>query len=135
MSTADSQLLVAASSAAHDWNAGTPGRGSRLSVSRLTVVLLCIAAALLAIFVAEDIFTRVLFAWHAVGSAFGPLLLMRVLGYRIGAQGTLATLLAGFGLTVVLHWLPHTPGDAAERLVPLVVALTIAWASRDSGND
>jgi sodium/proline symporter len=135
MSTADSQLLVAASSAAHDWNAGTPGRTSRLSASRVTVVLLCIAAALLAIFVAEDIFTRVLFAWHAVGSAFGPLLLMRVLGYRVGASGTLATLLAGFGLTVILHWLPHTPGDAAERLIPLVVALTIAWVARHSGND
>jgi len=135
MSTADSQLLVAASSAAHDWNAGTPGRTSRLSGSRVTVVLICIAAALLAIFVAEDIFTRVLFAWHAVGSAFGPLLLMRVLGYRVGARGTLATLLAGFGLTVILHWLPHTPGDAAERLIPLVAALTIAWVARNSGND
>src|SRR6056297_2312006 len=135
MSTADSQLLVAASSAAHDWNAGTPGRTSRLSGSRVTVVLICIAAALLAIFVAEDIFTRVLFAWHAVGSAFGPLLLMRVLGYRVGARGTLATLLAGFGLTVLLHWLPQTPGDAAERLIPLAVALTIAWVCRNSGND
>lgn len=133
MSTADSQLLVAASSVAHDWHAGTPGRTSRLSASRATVVLLCVAAALLAIFVAEDIFTRVLFAWHAVGSAFGPLVLMRVLGYHVSARGTLATLLTGFGLTVLLHWLPHTPGDAAERLLPLAVALLIARSSAITG--
>ncbi len=130
MSTADSQLLVAASCVAHDWNAGSPGRTSRLSVSRVTVLLLCLAAAALAIFVAEDIFTRVLFAWHAVGSAFGPLVLMRVLGYRVGVGATLATLVAGAGLTVVLHWLPPAPGDAAERLLPLAVAMAIAWTFR-----
>jgi sodium/proline symporter len=130
MSTADSQLLVAASCVAHDWNAGSPGGNSRLSVSRLTVLFLCLAAAALAIFVAEDIFTRVLFAWHAVGSAFGPLLLMRVLGRPVGVGATLATLVTGAGLTVILHWLPPAPGDAAERLLPLAAAMCIAWFFR-----
>ncbi|MEJ2601860.1 MAG: sodium/proline symporter [Gammaproteobacteria bacterium] len=130
MSTADSQLLVAASCVAHDWNAGSPAQNSRLSLSRLTVLLLCVAAAALAIFVAEDIFTRVLFAWHAVGSAFGPLLLMRVLGRPVGVGATLATLVTGAGLTVILHWLPAAPGDAAERLLPLAAAMSIAWFFR-----
>ncbi len=130
MSTADSQLLVAASSISHDWRGADAASPAGLGRSRLTVLALSAAATLLAVFVPEDIFTRVLFAWHAVGSAFAPLVVLRVFGYHVSLRGTLATLLAGFGLTVLLHWLPETPGDAAERLVPLVSAGLIAWQSR-----
>ncbi len=130
MSTADSQLLVAASTISHDLRtSGTaPVRG--LAGSRLTVVGISGVAILTALFLPDAIFSRVLFAWHAVGSALGPLLLVRLAGRRVAPAATLAAMAAGFGLTILLHALPPAPGDALERLVPFAVALAIALVGR-----
>jgi sodium/proline symporter len=94
------------------------------------VVVLSILAMALAIVAPAAIFSRVLFAWHALGSAFGPVLVLRLAGYRLDARGVLASIVAGFGLTVVFYLLPDTPGDWMERLVPLLVAFAIGWSSR-----
>ncbi len=126
MSTADSQLLVAASSVTEDLGR-TRGRApSGLGSSRVVVALLCVLAASLALLVPDTIFRRVLFAWHAVGSAFGPLLVMILLDRRPSSARALASIVTGFSLTVALHWLPDTPGDWAERLVPLAAAWFVA---------
>ncbi len=127
MSTADSQLLVAGSAVSHDLGNLRRAAPARLSASRWVVALVCGLAVLLAIFAPDRIFTRVLFAWHAVGSAFGPLVLMKVLRREVDSRAILGCLLTGFGLTVVLHMQPNTPGDVAERLLPLIFALLIAW--------
>lgn len=136
MSTADSQLLVAASSVSYDLGLGRRERpdGSRaLGRSRLVVVLISALAVLTALYIPDRIFSRVLFAFHAIGSAFGPLLLVRLTGRRVHSPAILATITAGFGLTVALHFLPDMPGDAAERLLPFITALCIAGAgSRQS---
>ncbi|MEM7277966.1 MAG: sodium/proline symporter, partial [Pseudomonadota bacterium] len=98
--------------------------------SRGLLIVLCVLSALLAIYLPDDIFARVLFAWHALGSAFGPLLLLRLSGHYLPATAALSSMLAGFGLTVVFNWLPNTPGDWAERLVPLSVAAVIAFVAK-----
>ncbi len=121
MSTADSQLLVVASSVSHDWFGGT-----RLRTSRFAVVLLSIVAIILAIGAPATIFNRVLFAWHAVGSALGPLLLLILAGFRVKPKYILGSIWIGFGATVILHWLPDSPGDWLERLAPFAIALAIA---------
>ncbi|MGI8619395.1 MAG: sodium/proline symporter [Gemmatimonadaceae bacterium] len=134
MSTADSQLLVAASSVSWDLRraarrpVGDPSGG--LTASRIVVVVLSLLAMLLAIVAPSAIFSRVLFAWHALGSAFGPVLVLRLAGYRLSDRGVLASIVAGFGLTVVFYLLPDTPGDWMERLIPLLVAFAVAWLSR-----
>ncbi len=143
MSTADSQLLVAASSASYDWNnRGTHGQTS-LTGYRVTVFVISALAILVAVYLPQDIFSRVLFAWHAVGSAFGPLVFLRIAGFNVRPGATLATLITGFGLTVLFHVLPDVsglesvtaflregPGDFAERILPLLIALAIAWQGR-----
>lgn len=83
---------------------------------------------LLALYAPQAIFSRVLFAWSAVGSAFAPPLLVRLAGYRVSAWSTLAAMIVGAGLTVVLHLLPDAPGDVAERLLPFVLALGVSVA-------
>ena len=130
MSTADSQLLVAASSLSHDWQ--LPARaGSHLGLPRLVVCGVTLMALLLAILLPEPIFTRVLFAWHALGSAFGPAIVLRVLGRELHPQALFAGMCTGFLMTVLLHWLPNTSGDWAERLVPLLLAFAVtSWRSR-----
>lgn len=129
MSTADSQLLVAASAITWDWRrAGANGESHRhgIAQSRIVVVIVSIVAMLLAMLAPATIFSRVLFAWHALGSAFGPALIVRLTGRRVDPRAVLASIVAGFTLTVVFYLLPDAPGDAAERLVPLVVAFAIA---------
>lgn len=132
MSTADSQLLVAASAVTNDL--GDPEATHRVSLlrSRLVVVAISVLAVILALAVPDKIFTRVLFAWHAIGSAFGPALVLRLAGVRLTAAGLLGSMAAGFGLTALLHWLPYQagPGDGLERLLPLVAAASIAWMTR-----
>lgn len=131
MSTADSQLLVAASAASQDWNLPAKPPRNSLVLPRLVVLGLSILAITVALFAPEAIFSRVLFAWHALGSAFGPLVLLRVLGIRVSAAAILASMCAGFGLTVVFHFFPDAPGDVVERVVPFFVALFIALAGRE----
>lgn len=129
MSTADSQLLVAASAISYDWHLDAgPAEASGLAETRSTVIGVLILATLLALLWQADIFSRVLFAWSAAGSAFGPLLIMRLMGRRAGGPSTLAAMLAGFGLTVIISLFPDTPGDVAERLIPFAVAMAIAVA-------
>jgi len=133
MSTADSQLLVAASAISYDWNLAERKKETSLAGTRSTVVIVLVMATILALVWRADIFSRVLFAWSAAGSAFGPILIMRLLGRSVSAGATLAAMICGFGLTVVISFFPDAPGDAAERLVPLFIALTIAAAgSRQS---
>jgi len=136
MSTADSQLLVAASSIAWDWRrAGTNQSSSKsLAGTRAVVFAVSIVAMALALFAPAAIFSRVLFAWHALGSAFGPVLIIRLAGYKIDTRAVLASIAIGFGLTVVIHFFPDTPGDWAERLVPLFFAFAAAWAGRRRAN-
>lgn len=129
MSTADSQLLVASSSIAHDWGLASGGRAGSLTRSRVTVVVVLVLATILALAWRADIFSRVLFAWSSLGSAFGPILIMRLAGRSLSGKGTLSAMLAGFAGTLVLSWLPDAPGDSAERILPFLLALAIAAAA------
>ena len=126
MSTADSQLLVAASAISYDWNLVDRHEQTGLTGTRRTVVVVLVMATVLALVWQADIFSRVLFAWSAAGSAFGPILIMRLIGREVSPMATLTAMLAGFGLTVVISFFPNAPGDAAERLVPFFIALFVA---------
>ena len=128
MSTADSQLLVASSAISYDWHLASRRANSGLTGTRTTVVVILLLATILALGWRADIFSRVLFAWSAAGSAFGPILIMRLLGRSVSARSTLVAMLTGFGLTVVISWLPDLPGDFAERVLPFIAASTIAYS-------
>lgn len=127
MSTADSQLLVAASSASYDWDLHRRRGDDGTRRSRWVVLVISAVAVLLALFAEQAIFARVLFAWHALGSSFGPVLIARLAGLEPPARVVLTALCTGFGLTVVLHLFPDAPGDAAERLVPFFLALGVVF--------
>jgi sodium/proline symporter len=119
MSTADSQLLVAASAVTHDLGLG---RRRPLLASRLVVLGLAAAATVGAITTDASIFDRVLFAWGAMGAAFGPLLLVTVLRGPVSPPRTLAAMLAGCGLSVAAYYLfPDATDKIFERVLPFVV--------------
>lgn len=132
MSTADSQLLTAGSAVTNDLPGFRGDHAASLRRSRAIISILSVIAVVLALAVPEAIFSRVLFAWSAIGSAFGPVLILRLAGVSLMARSVFRSMLAGFSLTVVLHWLPDypSPGDAAERVVPFIFAFVIALADR-----
>jgi sodium/proline symporter len=72
-----------------------------------------------------------LFAWSAMGAAFGPLLLVRLTGKRIRPGSMLGAMWSGFLLTGVFHVLPDAPGDILERAVPFLAALGVALTGGD----
>jgi sodium/proline symporter len=129
MSTVDSQLITATSSVTVDWpngpsRAGTPG----LRVTRAALVVFSAAAACIAMFVPESIYSRVLFAWNALGAAFGPLVILVAVGRMPTAGMSLACVWTGFASTVLFYLLPDAEGDVVERLLPFVLASTVALA-------
>jgi sodium/proline symporter len=129
MSTADSQLLVAGSSVSVDLP-GAARHPASLGRSRMIVLAVSLVAVGLALWLPSTIFDRVLFAWHGLGSAFGPVLLLCLYGRPPHARGMLLSMLTGFGLTVFCNWFVASPGDVVERLVPLAAAFAVAWHGR-----
>ncbi len=125
MSTADSMLLVAAASVSHDLGYGRRFRGRELLISRLVIALLCLIAAVVAVALPASIFQRVLFAWIAIGSAFGPLVFARLAGMAVAPRAAMASMVCGFGLALLFYLLPDTPGDVLERLVPFISAMLV----------
>lgn len=127
MSTADSQLLVCASSITRDWPRQPSARAALLH-SRLVVLAVSALAATIALLLPQSIFARVLFAWNAVGAAFGPAVILLLLGRPVAPQWLTWSMLAGFAATVVANWFLPAPGQWIERIVPFALALAIALA-------
>jgi sodium/proline symporter len=132
MSTADSQLLVAASSVSHDLAPAGRGGAGPLLRSRLVVVGLSAAAIAAALLGSEEIFRPVLFAWTALGAAFGPLLVVTVLRGPVPGGRTLAAMLAGFVVAVLGHLFAEAVlGREARafggRVLPFVASLAVIF--------
>jgi sodium/proline symporter len=127
MSTADSQLLVAASSVSHDLKDEHSSSEAGLVRARWVVLVIGLLAITLAIGSPDQIFSRVLFAWQALAAAFGPLLVITLWRRPVKPAWRIATLATGFGLTVLLSWTVESPGDWVERLIPLGLAMLLAW--------
>ncbi|NMP16936.1 sodium/proline symporter [Thalassotalea sp. Y01] len=130
MSTADSQLLVSASAVSYDMGNNKTQKNSLL-ISRITVVVMSLISMFIALYAPEDIFSRVLFAWNALGAAFGPLLIVKVMSKSVDGKYAFMAIASGFFIAVGLSFLPSAPGDYIERITPFVVAFIFAWLGRN----
>jgi sodium/proline symporter len=131
MSTVDSQLLVVGSTVSHDLGGAAGGRAA-LRRERLAVFGLSAAAVLAALVGSQEIFAPVLFAWTAMGAAFGPLLLLTVRRGLPPRRVALAAIATGCGFAVAAHLISGIDTglrDVLERVVPFVLAGTVAAAS------
>ena len=130
MSTADSQLLVAGSALHHDMKVKMTRHAA--SSARVADLLVATAAILLAALIPESIFSRVLFAWTALGAAFGPIAIARFLDWQLKVWAIPISMGLGFVLTVIFYLLPNGPGDVWERAVPFVTAFVTLFMARTS---
>jgi len=107
MSTADSQLLVAASSVVRDFYEKILHRGETIPQKRLVlysrlVVGLLLALSLVFGLLAEDlVFWLVLFAWAGLGAAIGPTSILALFWRRTTRAGVIAGLLTGTAVTII----------------------------------
>ncbi len=137
MSSADSQLLVAASSLVRDVYekiiaAGKePDQRMLVFLSRMVVFLL-VAVALVFGYVAEDlVFWLVLFAWAGLGAAIGPTSLLALYWKRTTGPGIIAGMISGAVVTMIwrltdsLRAITYEliPGFIAALLITIVVSL------------
>jgi len=103
-STADSQIVIAASALANDLWARLVKRdteGAHPAVNRLAVVALGIGAMLLVIDQQVNVYQYVLtYGWAVLGAAFGPQLILVLLWRRASYAGCLAGMLVGFTLPI-----------------------------------
>jgi sodium/proline symporter len=118
-STADSQLLLTASSVSHDiavelLKLRTTAR-IRLVADRLAVLFVGLVATGIALGEIRVVFDFVLYAWAGLGAGFGPVLVLRLLWKRTTGWGVVAGMVVGVTTAVVWRVTLH---DQLYELVP-----------------
>ncbi len=124
MSTADSQLLAAASSVSQDLV--QEFMGIKLSVrqqmraARLTVLAIAAIAVILAWNPNSSVFRVVSFAWAGFGAAFGPQMLLALFWRRSNKQGAIAGMVVGAAMIFIWKFLISSLGGwfAIYELLP-----------------
>jgi Na+/proline symporter len=123
MSTVDSQLLVAGAAMSHDLGLKRWLGGREVLASRVAILALSVLAVALTLFLPSTIFERTLFAWTALGAAFGPTVIARALGIRAGGVSVLISILAGFAACLAFELgVEAGPADVWARTLPWLLA-------------
>ena len=132
MSTADSQLLAAASSVSQD--IAVEFLGVRLSgkksllVARLTVIGIALVGLLLAWNPNSSVFRVVSFAWAGFGAAFGPVMLLSLFWKRSNRAGATAGMITGGAMVFIWKYglAPMGGAFAIYELLPAFIAALAA---------
>ncbi|MFN3240841.1 MAG: sodium:solute symporter family transporter [Planctomycetota bacterium] len=132
MSTVDSQLLVCASSVSHDLGLARRFPDRMLAIARGTVLAIGLGALVAALLLPKDVFGNVMFAWAALGSAFGPILLVRLCVGPVAPNWGFLSMLVGGGSAVLFFYvnrmqLTDVPAGFLDRVVSWLLALVIAF--------
>lgn len=105
MSTADSQLLVTASSLTEDFYKvlfrKNASEKELVWVSRIAVALVAFVAYYLALDENSSILNIVSYAWAGFGATFGPAIILSLFWRRMNKNGALAGMITG-GITVII---------------------------------
>ncbi|MFH2005616.1 MAG: sodium/proline symporter [bacterium] len=132
MSTADSQLMYAATSLFNDfWLKSRPADAKELDAkklvfwTRIVLLLLTLVAMAVALVKMRLIYTFVLFAWGALGAAFTPVIVLSLFWRRLTRWGALASLIVGPTVIVIWHYV--TPLHKA--LYELIPAFTLSFVA------
>ncbi len=130
MSTADSQLLAAASSVSKDILNGVFWKNmsekTAMLLARITVLVISAIAMIIARDPNSSVFSVVSFAWAGFGAAFGPVILTALFWRRTNKQGALAGMVCGGVMVFVWKFLVRPMGGAwniYELLPAFIVAL------------
>ena len=132
MSTADSQMLAAASSVSQNilqdfFHIKMSGKKS-LTIARGTILVISVIAIFLAKDPESSVFSIVSFAWAGFGGAFGAVMLCALFWKRSNRQGALAGMIAG-GVTVFLWKYLVRPLGGVWNIYELLPAFLVSLAA------
>jgi SSS family solute:Na+ symporter len=133
MSTADSQLLVAASSVVRDIYEKIIKKGVEVSQAKLVlysriVVFLIVILSLVFGFYAEDlVFWLVLFAWAGLGASIGPTSILALYWKGTTRAGIFAGLITGTVVTIVWYLIPELKALMYELIPGFFASLLATW--------
>lgn len=106
MSTADSQLLVTASTVSEDIYKQYINKNATddqmIKVGRISVIVIALIAIGIAFDPDSSVFKLVSYAWAGLGASFGPLILFALFWKRTNKWGAIAGLITG--AVVVIGW-------------------------------
>jgi sodium/proline symporter len=131
MSTADSQLLVAASSIVRDIydkliRKDQPISQQRLTlISRMTIFILVGIATILAIATEDLVFWFVLFAWAGLGAAIGPTSILTLFWKKTSRTGVITGLLTGTITVFIWKNIPLLSGMIYELIPAFFLSLLV----------
>lgn len=136
MSTADSQLLIATSSISEDiihkaLDKKVDDR-TLVLVSRITILVVGAVALILAFTSKSLIYTIVHFAWAGIGCSFSPAVIFSFFWKRFSGRGVIASLVAGFTVTVlwiITGWDKVIAATVVTFFVSLAAAVIVTLAS------
>lgn len=132
MSTADSQLLAAASSVSQDLMQDFLGiklsAKTTMLVARATVLVIAVISIFLAWDPNSSVFRVVSFAWAGFGAAFGPVVLFALFWKRSNKWGALAGMVSGGVMVFVWKYLIAPMGGAWSiyELLPAFIVASVA---------
>lgn len=133
MSTADSQLLVSASSVAEDIVKGIVKKDAKeetiFRISKITVLVIAVLAYLIALNPNNSIMGLVSNAWAGLGAAFGPTVLLSLYWKRTNFQGAVAGIASGALTVIVWDYIPLVNGQTlgnATGLYSLAIGFSIS---------
>jgi Na+/proline symporter len=133
MSTADSQLLVAASAVVRDVYDRILTKGKEIPqktlvlYSRIVVLGLVIIALVFGIFAQEYVFWLVLFAWAGLGAAVGPTSILALYWRGTTKAGIFAGLFTGTSVTLVWYYVPILKNNLYELIPAFFLSLLATW--------
>ncbi len=131
MSTADSQLLVAASGVVRDIYQKILVKDKKISqkklvfLSRVVIILLVLIALILGAVASQLVFWLVLFAWAGLGAAFGPTVILSLFWKRTTKQGVLTGLVSGTLVTILWNQLPFLKGIIYELVPAFIISAVL----------
>ena len=133
MSTADSQLLVAASAVVRDLYDRIYHRGEEIPqkklvlISRLVVLILVIFALLFGLLARDIVFWLVLFAWAGLGASIGPTSILALYWKGTTRAGIFAGLFTGTATTIIWYLVPVLKNNFYELVPAFLLSLLATW--------
>lgn len=131
MSTADSQLLVAASSVVRDLYENVIYRGIKIAqkklvrLSRLVVLCLVLIALLLGMVAQKQVFWLVLIAWAGLGAALGPTSILALYWPRTSRIAVFIGMVVSTLLTMVWFYTPSLKNIIYELVPAFVISFIL----------
>lgn len=132
MSTADSQLLTAASGVSQnllqDFLKIKLNPKQSMRIARLTVIGIALISVLLAWNPSSSVFTIVSFAWAGFGASFGPVMLFSLFWKRTNLPGALAGMISGGVMVFVWKYAVRPLGGVWNiyELLPAFIVASVA---------